>query len=297
MALTALSGCYTALVTPFTPGGSRIDWAAHEKLVEAQIEGGVSGLVPCGTTGETPTLTDAEHLEVVRRTVQVANGRVDVIAGTGTNSTKKTVEVSLLALEAGADAVMIVMPYYSRPSQDGLVRHVEAVASTIDGPVVLYDVPARTGVALGLPALGRILKSQKNVVGLKDASANVLSCQEICRTHDRFSVLCGDDVLTAPMMTVGATGVISVTSNLYPREVSTVVEKMLDGDVAAAKAAHFRLLPVHQALFVEPSPAPVKAALALRGRMDASVRLPMAAVSDETLAHIRRVMDVFEARA
>src|ERR1044071_5240566 len=125
MALTALSGCYTALVTPFTPGGSRIDWAAHEKLVEAQIEGGVSGLVPCGTTGETPTLTDAEHLEVVRRTVQAAKGRVPVLAGTGTSSTKKTIEVSALSLEAGADGVMIVMPYYSRPSQDGLVRHVE----------------------------------------------------------------------------------------------------------------------------------------------------------------------------
>jgi len=174
---------------------------------------------------------------------------------------------------------------------------VEAVASSIDGPVILYDVPVRTGVALGVPALERILGSQKNVIGLKDASANVLQCQEICRTHDRFSVLSGDDALTAPMMSVGATGVISVTSNLYPREVSTVVEKMLSGDVAAARAAHFRLLPVHQALFVEPSPAPVKAALALRGRMDASVRLPMVAVGDETLARIRRVMDVLEARA
>jgi 4-hydroxy-tetrahydrodipicolinate synthase len=297
MALSALRGCYTALVTPFTPDGSAIDWAAHEKLVEAQIEGGVSGLVPCGTTGETPTLTDAEHLEMVRRTVRVAGGRVQVIAGTGTSSTKKTIEVSTLALEAGADAVMIVMPYYSRPSEEGLVRHAEAVASAVEGSVVLYDVPARAGVALGLPALGRILSSRKNVVGLKDASANVLQCQEICRTHDRFSVLSGDDALTVPMMSVGAAGVISVTSNLYPKELSAVVDKMLHGDVAGARAAHFRLLPVHHALFLEPSPAPVKAALALRGRLDAAVRLPMVPVGDETLARIRRAMDAFEARA
>lgn len=276
-----LQGTFTAIVTPFTPDGEAVDLAALDALVEAQIQGGVTGLVPCGTTGETPTLTDEEQVQVVARVVSVAKGRVPVLAGTGSFSTKKTILASKAALAAGADGVMVVMPYYNKPSQEGLRQHVLAIAKAVSAPIVLYNVPGRSVVDLSAETTARICEGAPNVVGLKDATANVLRCQELKRVlGDRLTILCGDDALTVPMMSVGASGVISVTSNVRPREVSEVTRLFLAGDLAGARAKHFALLPLHGLLFVEPNPAPAKAALAAAGKMSASVRLPLSPASE-----------------
>src|SRR4051812_21118102 len=223
MANLRLSGTYTAIVTPFTPDGDAVDHAALEALVEAQIAGGVSGLVPCGTTGESPTLAEEEQQDVVKRVVTVARGRVPVLAGTGSFSTKKSIAASKAALAAGADGVMIVMPYYNKPSQDGLREHVVAIARAVSCPMVLYNIPSRSVVDLSAEATERICQAAPNVVGLKDASGNILRCQELVRRlGDRLAIMSGDDALTLGMMACGATGVISVTSNVRPREVSEV---------------------------------------------------------------------------
>ncbi|MCU0659463.1 MAG: 4-hydroxy-tetrahydrodipicolinate synthase [Polyangiaceae bacterium] len=295
MSTFELKGAYTALVTPFTEAGE-IDVPAFEALVERQISGGIAGLVPCGTTGETPTLTDAEQLDLVRRAVAVAGGRVPVIAGTGSFSTKKSIEASRRALEAGASAVMVVMPYYSKPTQEGLVQHITAVASAVEGPVVLYNIPGRTGVDLGVDATVQICERAANVVATKEATGNVLRCQELKRRlGDRLTVLSGDDGLTLPMMAVGAAGVISVTSNVYPAQVSEVVRLALAGDFAGARRKHLAMLPVHDAMFIEANPGPVKAACALKGWMRADVRLPLVAASEGTRGKLAAALQSYEA--
>jgi 4-hydroxy-tetrahydrodipicolinate synthase len=276
-----LEGTFTALVTPFTEDGEHVDLEALDALVEAQIAGGVSGLVPTGTTGESPTLTDAEQATVIARVVKAARGRVPVLAGTGSFSTKKTIASSRAALEGGASGVMVVMPYYNKPSQEGLFEHVRAVASAVGAPVVLYNIPGRSVVDLSTDTLARICDASPNVVGMKDASGNVLRCQEtVRRLGDRLAVLSGDDGLTLPMMVVGARGVISVTSNVLPSETSQVTRLALEGRYAEARAAHLALLGVHAAMFAEPNPAPAKAALAAAGRMTSAVRLPLVAASE-----------------
>lgn len=278
-----LEGTFTALVTPFTPDGEAVDVAALEALVEAQIAGGVSGLVPCGTTGEAPTLSEQESGLVIQRVVAAARGRVPVIAGTGSFSTKKTIAASLAALAAGADGVMIMMPYYNKPSQEGMHEHVLAVARAVSAPIVLYNIPARSVVDLSADTTERICSAAPNVVGLKDATGNVLRCQELVRRlGDRLAILCGDDGLTLGMMASGARGVISVTSNLLPREVSDVTRLIAAGEIAAARALHLSLLEMHRLMFVEPNPAPAKAALAGEGRMNASVRLPLVPAGEAT---------------
>ncbi|AUX26668.1 dihydrodipicolinate synthase [Sorangium cellulosum] len=291
-----LSGTFTALVTPFTPDGEAVDFEALDALVEAQIAGGVSGLVPCGTTGESPTLTEAEASAVIQRVVEKARGRVPVLAGTGSFSTKKTIATSRAALAAGADGVMVVMPYYSRPSQDGLREHLLAVARAVSGPIVLYNVPGRTSVDLSAETTDRICAAAPNVVGIKDATGNVLRCQELVRRlGDRLTVLCGDDALTLAMMALGAQGVISVTSNVLPREVSAVTRRFLEGDLAGARAAHLSLLELHGLMFVEPNPAPVKVALAAMGRMSPAVRLPLSPASEATRQQIGEALRRLEA--
>lgn len=295
MAAIELSGAFTALVTPFSEDGSAIDWEAFERLVQSQLDGGISGLVPCGTTGETPTLSDAEQREVIRRTSQLAGGKVPVIAGTGSNSTKKTIESSRAALEAGADGVMVVMPYYNKPSQEGMFRHVELVAKAVGAPIVLYNIPGRTGVELSVETTLRILEACPNVVGVKDATGNVMHCQELLRrAANRVTVLSGDDPLTLPMMVVGAQGVISVTSNLLPAPVAEVCRDALAGRWEVARKKHLALLPVHRALFIEPNPQPVKAALALSGRMRSSVRPPLVEASSACRDTLTRVLEEYE---
>jgi 4-hydroxy-tetrahydrodipicolinate synthase len=292
-----LQGVYTALVTPLSADGSSIDFEAYEKLLTQQLDGGISGLVPCGTTGESPTLSDAEQRELIARTVRFAKGRVPVLAGTGSNNTKKSIEASKAAFEAGADGVMLVMPYYNKPSQEGLFRHVTEIAKAVSGPVVVYNVPGRSIVELQVDTLLRILDACPNVVGIKDASGNVLFCQELMgKAQDRIVDLSGDDPLTLPMMAVGARGVISVTSNLYPRHVGEVVADALAGKWAEAERKNVRLYPLHRALFSEPSPAPVKAALELKGLVNASVRLPLVEATAACRESLAALIKTYEAK-
>lgn len=291
-----LQGVYTALVTPFSADGSSIDFEAYEKLLAQQIEGGISGLVPVGTTGESPTLSDAEQRELIARTVKLANGRVPVLAGTGSFNTKKSIEASKAAFEAGADGVMIVMPYYSKPSQEGLFRHVTEIAKAVSGPVVVYNVPGRHIVDLSVDTLLRILDACPNVVGIKDASGNVLFCQELLgKARGRVVDLSGDDPLTLPMMAVGAQGVISVTSNLYPRQVGEVVADVLAGKWADAERKNSALYPLHRALFSEPSPAPIKAALSFKGLSRTTVRLPLVEATQACKDKLAELMKSYEA--
>lgn len=286
----AFRGTFTALVTPFRDDGE-IDFGALGVLVEDQIAGGVTGLVPCGTTGETPTLSEAEQIAVIKRVAEVSAGRVPVVAGTGSNDTKKTIAASQAALEAGADAVMIVMPYYSKPSQEGMRAHVIAVAEAVQRPVVLYNIPGRSVVDLAPETTARICEATPHVVAMKEATGNVIRAQELVRClGDRLAVMSGDDALTVAMMAVGATGVISVSSNVLPKAVVEVATCAARGDFAAARAAQQRLLPLHEAMFLEPNPAPAKAALALMGRMLADVRLPLVPASQAVRSRLQTVL-------
>lgn len=289
-------GAYTALVTPFTQDGNAVDWQAYERLIEGQLEARVTGLVPCGTTGESPTLSDAEQRELVARAAKLSRGRATVVAGVGTNNTKKSIENARAALEAGADGVMAVMPYYNKPSQDGLFAHIKALSEAVSCPIMLYNILGRTAVDLNVDTLLRILDACPNVVALKDASGGVIYTQELLlRASRSILILAGDDALTLPLMSVGARGVVSVTSNLYPRAVSEVVEDALAGRSADAAAKHKRLYAVHRAMFVEPNPQPLKAALALKGRMNASVRLPLVEASPSVKSLLADVLKTYEA--
>jgi 4-hydroxy-tetrahydrodipicolinate synthase len=290
-----LEGTYTALVTPFSEqAGQPIDWGAFDALIEAQVGGGVAGVVPCGTTGECATLTPEEHRRVIERTVDRVKGRVQVIAGTGSNSTREAVGLSKDAERAGADAVMVIVPYYNRPSQEGLYLHFVEVARSVSLPVVVYNVPARTGVDLTADTLARIAQAAPNVVAVKEATGNVLRAQQIARVlGDRMIVLSGDDGLTLPMIAVGARGVVSVTSNLLPADVVGATRLALEGRVDEARHAHLRLLVVHEAMFVEASPTPVKAALAMSGVMEATVRPPHAPCSEAGRRAVSIALEVF----
>jgi 4-hydroxy-tetrahydrodipicolinate synthase len=290
-----IEGTYTALVTPFRDEpGQPIDWPALDALVEAQIAGGVAGLVPCGTTGESPTLSHEEHAKVVERTVTRAAKRVQVIAGAGSNSTREAVDLAVHAERAGADAVMVVVPYYNKPSQEGLYRHFVEVASRVRVPVVAYNVPSRSVVDLMPETLARICASAPNVVAIKEATGNVLRAQRLVQMFgDRLVVVCGDDALTLPMIACGARGVISVTSNVLPAEVSRATRLALDGRIDEARRAHLALLPVHEVMFIEANPGPVKQALALRGAMNEAVRSPIFPPSEPSRAAIAAALESY----
>ncbi len=289
-------GTFTALVTPFKDDLS-IDWDAFDKLVEGQIAGGVSGIVPCGTTGESPALDHEEQLELVKRCVKLAKGKCIVLAGTGTNGTRSTIAYSQAAVRAGADAVMVVVPYYNKPTQEGLRQHYVDVAAAVDVPVVLYNIPGRSVVDLTTETLARICEKAPNLVAVKEATGNVLRAQEIVRTLGaRVSVLSGDDALTLPMMSIGARGVISVTSNLYPAAVAKVTRLALEGKWEEARREHLALCTVHDAMFVESNPAPVKAALAHHGRMKDVVRGPLARISDGARSKVVSAVKTYEGK-
>jgi 4-hydroxy-tetrahydrodipicolinate synthase len=291
-------GTFTALVTPFAEdatgahGEPPIAWDRVESLVERQIAAGIDGLVPCGTTGESPTLSTDEQRELVARTVTVARGRAFVLAGAGSSSTAHAVELAKEAERAGADAIMVVAPYYNRPSQAGLLAHFVAVASAVGLPVLLYNVPARTGCDVAAETVARVCERAANVVAVKEATGNVLRAQEILEIlGDRVAVMCGDDALTLPMIAVGARGVISVTSNLLPAELVRATKLSLapSADLASARRAHLDLLPVHRAMFCEASPAPVKAGMALSNLLSPAVRspiVPASAAATETVAQV-----------
>jgi 4-hydroxy-tetrahydrodipicolinate synthase len=290
-----IEGTYTALVTPFrNEAGHPVDWEALDALIDAQVAGGVAGIVPCGTTGESPTLSHEEDAAVVERTVKRVRGRVQVVAGTGSNSTREAVQASQHAERAGADAVMVVVPYYNRPTQEGLFRHFVEVARSVAVPVVVYNIPARTGSDLAAETLARIAEAAPNVVGTKEATGNVLRAQQIVRTMGaRMTVLSGDDALTLAMCAVGARGVISVTSNLLPAEVSRATQLALDGNLDEARKAHLALMPVHEAMFLESNPSPLKAALASRALCSDTVRSPLAPCTEATRKTLAGVLEAY----
>jgi 4-hydroxy-tetrahydrodipicolinate synthase len=288
-------GTYTALVTPFRDGADQpVDWPALEKLVDAQIAAGITGLVPCGTTGESPTLSHEEHAQVIERTVSRVGNRVQVIAGAGSNSTREAIALARHAERVGADAVMVVVPYYNKPTQEGLAAHFVEVARSVGVPLVLYNIPGRTGVDLAPETLARICAQAPNVLAIKEATGNVLRAQRIVQTMgDRIAVLSGDDALTLPMIAIGARGVISVTSNVLPAEVAGATRLALDGKFAEARAAHLKLLPVHEAMFLEASPGPVKVALAMRGAIQEVLRSPLCVPTETTRGVLRAVLSPY----
>lgn len=292
-------GTFTALVTPFKDDLS-VDWDAFDKLVKSQIAAGITGLVPCGTTGESPALDHEEQLELVRRCVKAkaeSKASTIVLAGTGTNATRSTIQASQAAARAGADAVMVVVPYYNKPTQDGLRQHFVDVAASVKAPVVVYNVPHRTGSDLTADTLARICDQAPNVVAVKEATGNVLRAQEIIRAMgSRITVLSGDDALTLPMIALGARGVISVASNLYPAEVTRSTRLALDGKLEQARREHFKLCAVYETMFVEANPSPVKAALAYRGEMKDAVRGPLARISDAGRAKVLAAVKSYEGR-
>jgi 4-hydroxy-tetrahydrodipicolinate synthase len=286
----ALTGTLTALVTPFLR--RKVAFGELARLVETQIKSGISGLVPAGTTGESPTLDHGEHLDVIRAVVQAANGRVPVIAGTGSNSTAEAVDLTRSADEAGADAVLVVTPYYNKPSQNGLFDYFTAVAGATDKPVVLYSIPGRCGVEIAVPTVGRLMAKNKNIRHIKEAGGSVDRVDQLKSAFGAdLTVLSGDDSLTLPFMAVGAAGVISVASNLRPGPVARMVSLAAANDFAAAREAHRRLYPLFKALFIESNPVPVKTAMARAGLIQSpEVRSPLSPLSRENLAALLAVL-------
>jgi 4-hydroxy-tetrahydrodipicolinate synthase len=282
------SGSIIAIVTPFRNG--KVDERALGDLIEWQIAQGTNGIVPCGTTGESATLTHEEHHRVVKLVVEVVKRRVPVIAGTGSNSTDEAISLTRHAKEAGADGALLITPYYNKPTQEGLYRHYKAVAEAVDIPQVLYNIPSRTGVNM-LPATVARLAVMKTIVGIKEGSGSVQQASDIAQTcGDRLTVLAGDDALTLPMMAVGAKGVITVTANIMPKEMAQLVAAFLAGRVDEARRLHFALSPLFTALFYETNPIPIKEALGMMGKIDPELRLPLCAMSPDNRNQLARVM-------
>ena len=287
--MTPLQGCGTALVTPFTPDGE-VDFPALRALVDWQVAEGIDFLVPCGSTGEAQTLDEGERERVVASVIEVAGGRVPVMAGATSNDTARAVDETRRMCRLGADYILSATPYYNRPTQDGLYRHFAAVADASDRPVCLYNVPGRTAVNLR-PQVAVRLAEHPNIVGIKEASGDLRQIMEIIRLRpEGFSVLSGDDWMTLPLITAGGDGLISVTSNEVPAPMTAFVHLALSGDLDWSREWHYRLLPLMDANFLETNPAPVKAALALMGRIGNVLRLPLVPVSDATCAALREAL-------
>ncbi len=280
------SGSYVALVTPFLDG--KIDFKRLDELIDLHLEQGTDGIVPCGTTGESATMSHEEHEVVIRAVVERVQGRIPVLAGTGSNNTAEAIRLTRFAQDVGASGALLITPYYNKPTQTGLTRHFEAIASETTLPLVLYNVPSRTGVNLLPPAVIECAKIP-NVVGIKEASGSIDQTVEIVRETD-LSVLSGDDSLTLPLMSVGARGVISVAANVAPRMVADMTRLASSGDFAAARELHLKLFPLFGGLFVETNPIPVKAALAMQGRIGAEVRLPMTEMSEELMPGLKKIL-------
>jgi 4-hydroxy-tetrahydrodipicolinate synthase len=281
------AGAHTALVTPFRDG--QFDTEAFRQLIEEQIAGGISGIIPVGTTGESPTLDHEEHLKVIEVAIQAANKRCLVIAGTGSNSTSEAISLTQAAEKAGADAALLVAPYYNKPSQEGLYRHFKAIAEAVRIPIVLYSIPGRCGIEIGVETTARLAKDFRNVVAIKEAGGSVERVNQLRHALPAgFEVLSGDDSLTLPFMSVGAVGVISVASNIIPAEVSRMVRHHLEGEAAKALVIHQKYYPLFKDLFIEPNPVPAKFVLARLGKMTSEVRLPLC---EMTSASVQRLTE------
>ncbi|OGV51003.1 MAG: 4-hydroxy-tetrahydrodipicolinate synthase [Lentisphaerae bacterium GWF2_44_16] len=278
-----LKGVFTAIVTPFTKG--EVDYEKLKELVNFQIEAGVDGIVPVGTTGESPTLTVEEHCKVIETVIETAEKRCTVIAGTGANSTLEAIELTLEAMKSGADASLQVTPYYNKPTQEGLYRHFSIIAEKTGLPIVLYNVPGRAGVPINVDTIARLSKVQ-NIVAVKEAGGSAERVSAILDICD-ITVLSGDDSLTIPMMSVGATGIISVASNIIPAEVKAMVDAFASGDIVKARQLHMKYYCLFRDLFIETNPIPVKEAMALKKMMTCEFRLPLCPMSEKNREILR----------
>jgi 4-hydroxy-tetrahydrodipicolinate synthase len=283
-------GSIVALVTPFR--NDRVDEAKLRELVEFHVTNGTDGIVPCGTTGESPTLTHEEHQRVVEVVVEAARSRVAVIAGTGSNSTRHAIDLTRHARRAGADAALVVNPYYNKPTQEGLYRHFRAVAEAADGlPIIVYNIQSRTAINVETETLARLVRDCPNVVGVKEASGSLdQMTQVVLACGPDFSMLSGDDNLTLPLMAVGGRGVISVIANIVPRETAELTHAALEGDWKRARELHYRLYPLARAAFLETNPIPIKEAMAMAGMIEPELRLPMCRMADANRERLRAVL-------
>jgi len=284
-------GSMVAVVTPFKDG--RVDEAKVRELVEFHIKNGTDVLVPCGTTGESPTLSHDEHRRVIELAIQTANKRIPVVAGTGSNSTAEAIDLTRFAKNAGADGALVVLPYYNKPTQQGLIAHCRAIADAVELPLILYNIPGRTGINM-LPETLAVLADHPNIVGMKEATGNLEQM-----THDivlcgaKLSFLSGDDTLTLPLMAVGGKGVISVVANIVPRDVADLTRAFLSGDWKRARELHLKLFPLCQAMFCETNPIPVKTAMALMGMINGELRLPLYPMSEANLSKLKAALRAY----
>ncbi len=283
-------GAITAIVTPFKENGD-LDLESLRKLVDFQIKNKIDGIVPCGTTGESPTLDYEEHHKVIEIVIDAAKGKAPVIAGTGSNSTREAIEMTKKAAEAGADASLQVCPYYNKPTQEGLYRHFSAIAKAVDIPIIIYNIQGRTAVNLETSTLARLAKEHSNIIGVKEASGNVAQMMEVVNELPKsFTVLSGDDNLALPLMALGGKGVISVASNIIPNEMHELTELALNGDFESAGKLHYQLLPLFKGIFIETNPIPIKAALAMKGMIKEVYRLPMCEMKPENKEKLRQIL-------
>jgi 4-hydroxy-tetrahydrodipicolinate synthase len=285
-------GSIVALVTPFKNG--KIDEPKVKELVELHVKSGTDAIVPCGTTGESPTLSHDEHHHMVELVIQAAAGRVQVIAGTGSNSTTEAISLTTHAKKAGANAALVVNPYYNKPTQEGLYRHFRAVAEATDLPVIVYNIAGRTAVNIETDTMVRLVKDCPTIVGVKEASGSLdQMSQVILACGPDFSVLSGDDNITLPLLAIGGRGVISVIANIVPRETSELVHAALDGDWKRARDLHFKLFPLARAAFLETNPIPIKEAMAMAGMLEAEFRLPMCRMGDANRDKLRAILKTY----
>ena len=282
-------GSFVAMVTPFRNG--KVDEAKLRELVELHVTHGTDGLIPCGTTGESPTLSHDEHRGVVETVIEAARGRIRVIAGTGSNSTTEAIEMTKHAERAGAAGALVVNPYYNKPTQDGLYRHFRAVAEAVAIPVVLYNIQSRTAINVETDTMARLARDVKNIVGVKEASGSLdQMSQVIAACGPDFSVLSGDDNITLPLLAIGGSGVVSVIANIVPRETADLVHAVLEGDWKRARDLHYRLFPLARAAFLETNPIPIKEAMAMAGMLEPEFRLPMCRMSDANREKLRAIL-------
>ena len=279
-------GSIVALVTPFTNG--KVDEKKLRELVEFQIENGTSGIVPCGTTGESPTLDNNEHHEVIRICVEAANKRIPIIAGTGSNSTAEAVELTQHAAQSGADGALVVTPYYNRPTQKGLYYHFKAVAESVDIPIVLYNIEGRTARNIETETVARLARDCKNIIGVKEASGSLEQAEAVRQAcGNDFIILSGDDALTLPIMELGGVGVISVVANIVPADVITMINAYNAGDNETANTINAKLEPLVKSMFIETNPMPVKTALGLLGMCSPDVRLPLCEMDEDNIEKLK----------
>jgi len=282
-------GAFTALVTPFKNG--ELDEEAYRQLIETQIEMGIHGLVPCGTTGESATMSHKEHENAIKICVDQTKKRVPIIAGAGSNNTREAISLTRFAKEAGADAVLHITPYYNKPTQEGLYQHFKSICSEVSMPVIMYNVPGRTGCSMAAETVARIMHDVPEVVGIKEATANMTLASNIIEQCGKdFCVLSGDDFTAFPLLALGGRGVISVTSNVAPDKMAGLCNAFFAGDLAQARALHYELEPLNRAMFLESNPIPVKMALAMMGRMSAEIRLPLVPLQPAHEAQLRATL-------